>query len=331
MGQSQGLTLLTGAVCLRCASKPKATKYISNPPPSKDWWKLILEVNERNQHSCHEKVDSLKRDVEQALLNIMKCAGEPLTYSKGQILLREGETNSTLYLIVFGSCDVSIILGAVKTAAGIEGGVSTVIAKLSTDDITGEISFVLGLPASATVTVSSECAQLRKIDMINCAQLLRTAGFKSSELIKQIAFKLAEKLEISNNAKLSQLKLQKERYERKKMQLLDLDTPHELSAKDLFKEDSETSIRLATFKCMFDKYDKDCSGSIFASECKLIFQDCNIAHNAMYLEEMMARYDSDASGTIEFEEFLRLFAGMSSEKAQVSKNSFNILEIFYHN
>jgi CRP-like cAMP-binding protein len=330
MGQSQGLALLTGAVCLRCASKPKATKLISNPPPSKDWWKLILEVNERNQHSCREKVDSLKRDVEQALLKIMKSAGEPLTYSKGHILLREGEVNSTLYLIVFGSCDVSIMLGAVKTAAGIEGGVSTVIAKLSSDDVFGEISFVLGSPASATVTVSSESANLRKIDMTQCAQLLRTAGFKPSELIKQIAFKLAEKLEISNNTKLSQLKLQKERHERKKTQL-DLDTPHELSAKDLFKEDSETSIRLATFKCMFDKYDKNCSGSIFASECKLIFQDCNIAHDAMYLEEMMARYDSDASGTIEFEEFLRLIAGMSSEKSQVSKNAFNILDMFYHN
>jgi CRP-like cAMP-binding protein len=317
MGQSQELSLLTGAICLRCASKPNVTKSIPNPSPSKDWWKLILEFTEQNQNSRDEKVDSLKRDVDKAILDIMNCA-ELFTYSKGQILLKEGDSNSTLYFIAFGSCDVSIMLGVVKTAAGIEGGVPTVIAKLSAGDVVGEISFVLGSPASATVTVSSEFAQLRKIEMKHCAQLLRTAGFKSSELIKQITFKLAQKLDISDNAKLSQVKLQKERHERKKKQLLDLDSPQKFSAENLFEGDSETSIRLATFKQMFDKYDKESSGSINTSKCKLIFQDCKIAHNTEYLEQMMARYDSDASGSIDFDEFLRLIEGLSSEKAQVS-------------
>ncbi len=286
---------------------------LPSPLPSKEWWKLAIDIIDQNQRSCEEEVNILKRSVQKQLLAIMKCAGEPFTFSKGQILLKEGETNATLYMIESGVCEVSVMLGAVRTAIGVEGGIPTVVAKLSIDDVLGEISFVLGYPASATVTVSSECAAFRKIEMRHCARLLDSAGIKAKDLLKLIAFKLAEKLEIANNAKLSQLELQKERKDR--AQALTLST--KISDRDFDPTALKASIRHSVYKRMFDKFDALSSGSISTSECKNVLQECGIEYNPKILQMMVARYDANGNGKIEFDEFMQLIEGVSSEKAQV--------------
>ena len=314
MSQSQGLSSLAGAVSLRCASKPQGTEATPNPLPSKEWWKLSLDITEQNQRSCDEEINVLKRSVQKQLLSIMKCAGEPFTHSKGQTLLKEGDANATLYLIESGICEVSVMLGAVRTPKGVEGGVPTVVAKLSTDDVVGEISFVLGCPASATVTVSSECAAFRKIEMKECVRLLESAGIKAKDLLKQIAFKLAEKLDLTNNAKLAQMQLQKERQDRLQSQALCAKTNED----DFDAVDSTVSIRLSVYKSMFDKYDENSNGTICTSECKKILRDCGVVYNPRVLEAMIARYDASGKGNLEFDEFARLIEGVSSEKAQVS-------------
>jgi CRP-like cAMP-binding protein len=328
MGQSQGLSL-AGAVCLRCALKPKATEALPSPLPTKDWWKLAIDITDQNQRSCDEEFSILKQSVQKQLLAIMKCAGEPFTYSKGQILLKEGDTNATLYMIESGICEVSVMLGAVRTTIGVKGGIPTVVAKLSTDDVVGEISFVLGCPASATVTVSSECAAFRKIEMKDCARLLDSAGIKAKDLLKQIAFKLSEKLELADNSKLSQLQLQKERQDR--AQALALSA--KIGDCDFDPSALKASIRYSVYKCMFDKFDAHSSGSISISECKNVFRECGVECNPKILQVMIARYDANENGQIEFDEFMRLIEDVSSEKAQVRKaldsESFHIIFMCY--
>ena len=310
MGQSQNvLSSLGRAICLRCASKPPVTQSSPNPLPAKDWWKLAIEISEQNERSHHEEFNSLKRSVQMQLLTILKSAGEPFTCSKGQTLIKEGEINSTLYLIETGKCDVSVMLGAVRTAVGVEGGVSTSVAELSADDIIGEISFVLGCPASATVSISSEFVAIRKMEMTHCARLLESSGFKAKDLLKQIAFKLAEKLDLKSNAKLARLQLQQERQKRS--------TKSPIKEMALDQVDLTASIRLATYKRMFDDYDTNSSGAICTSECKNILRDCGIEYNSEVLEVMIERYDANGNGEIEFDEFMRLIDGISSEKAQV--------------
>jgi CRP-like cAMP-binding protein len=315
---------VVSAICLRCSSRPESTEALPNPLPSKEWWKLIMDITEQNRRSCEQESTKLQRSLEEALMTIMKCAGEQSMYSKGQILLKEGDVNSTMYLIESGLCEVSIMLGAVKTAKGIDGGVPTVVAKLSTDDILGEISFILGCQASATVTVASHGAALRKIDMKTCEQLLKKGGFKAKDLLLQIAFKLAGKLVISNNTKLAQLKLQKERQERAMLALemqsdaVKAQKKLEQQGKEIKPVESLASIRLTTYKKMFDKYDKDSKGHVSASECRLILSDCGVECTSEILETMIDRYDSDGSGEIEFNEFLRMIEGISASAAQVS-------------
>jgi len=71
---------------------------------------------------------------------------EVSTYSKGDVIVSEGETGGELYLLRSGSADITCI----------SGGESVRVAVVSEGSMFGEMSFLTGDVANATVTAREE-------------------------------------------------------------------------------------------------------------------------------------------------------------------------------
>ena len=67
-------------------------------------------------------------------------------------------------------------------------------------------------------------------------------------------------------------------------------------------------------KC-FNNLDVDGSGSIGVDEIKLPLIGLGLVESIEEVEEMVAKVDSDNSGEIEFNEFLKIIKGFGGEKA----------------
>ena len=82
----------------------------------------------------------------EALIEIL-ASTELRSFDEGDIIVTEGETGSSLFLIVGGT---------VKVFTRTETGSNVPLAELSTGDFFGEVSLLTGKPRTATITARSE-------------------------------------------------------------------------------------------------------------------------------------------------------------------------------
>merc|ERR1712002_672138 len=74
-----------------------------------------------------------------------------------------------------------------------------------------------------------------------------------------------------------------------------------LKAMGLIPDDSHMEAR---FRAVFREYDKDGSGKIDAAELQQVFAEMGKTYSTEQMERMISLADADASGTLEYEEFI---------------------------
>ena len=98
------------------------------------------------------------RSLADAELLLLGRAVEHLSLPAGTRVMREGEPSAGLYLVFRGS--VEVIKAADSTAPAGDGG-DLVIHRIERGSVFGEMSFIDGDPASATIRAAADCELLR--------------------------------------------------------------------------------------------------------------------------------------------------------------------------
>jgi CRP-like cAMP-binding protein len=83
-------------------------------------------------------------------LKTLADAAQPVEFDRGVSIIRQGDKEGPMYVIVKGSVTVSIR----------DGGRDRSVATLHEGDIVGEMSLLAGIPRAATVTAQSPVAAL---------------------------------------------------------------------------------------------------------------------------------------------------------------------------
>ena len=107
------------------------------------------------------------------------------TFSKGEVLIKEGETGNKLYVLVSGSAVVSKELP--------ENAGSIQVNEIGPGDAFGEMELLDTMPRSATITASSDCEALSLATM----DLYKVYNISSSTyrmLINNVARSLSRRL-----------------------------------------------------------------------------------------------------------------------------------------
>jgi len=105
--------------------------------------------------SIEQEVEILRKiplfaNIDPAKLKLMCFASERLTFKEGQSLFDQGDSADSAYIIVAGAADVIVTTGK-----------PSVVAKVATNDIVGEIAILCDVPRTATVTATSELIALK--------------------------------------------------------------------------------------------------------------------------------------------------------------------------
>lgn len=121
--------------------------------------KIAAETQELKELQASELFASFERE---ALVEILSST-ELRTFEEGDIIVTEGETGSSLFMIVTGS---------VKVFTRTETGANLALAELGPGDFFGEVSLLTGKPRTATITSSTEVAaiELAKEDVDRVAK-----------------------------------------------------------------------------------------------------------------------------------------------------------------
>jgi calmodulin len=73
-----------------------------------------------------------------------------------------------------------------------------------------------------------------------------------------------------------------------------------------------TPEQVAEFKAQFDAFDEDGGGSIATSELKNVLEKCGMPVTDAQVKDMVAEFDTDGSGDLDFEEFVTMMHRLSS-------------------
>jgi small-conductance mechanosensitive channel/CRP-like cAMP-binding protein len=77
------------------------------------------------------------------------AAARPRLYGAGEVIVREGDTGNSMFVIADGEAGVTVESGA--------GGTAGAVARLREGDFFGEMSLLTGEPRTATVTAATDC------------------------------------------------------------------------------------------------------------------------------------------------------------------------------
>jgi len=156
----------------------------------------IRDVTIREVSADHEitKNEIIKQDVIRELKNIelfkplsydqieeLASSSSKLLFSKGEILVRQGDSGDSLFIISDGEVAISISDGA---------GRKTHLADLQGGDYFGEMSLLTGEPRSASVTASRE-TEVIVVEKRGMAELLE----KESSILEPLSAMLEKRLE----------------------------------------------------------------------------------------------------------------------------------------
>lgn len=109
--------------------------------------KVAAEVQEIKELQSSQLFASFERE---ALVEII-ASTELRNFEEGDIIVTEGETGSSLFMIVTGN---------VKVFTRTESGANLALAELGPGDFFGEVSLLTGKPRTATITSSTEVAAI---------------------------------------------------------------------------------------------------------------------------------------------------------------------------
>jgi len=106
--------------------------------------------------SIDQEVEILRRvpifsQIDAAKLKLMAFASERLTYKAGQTLFKQGEMGDAAYIVLDGTADILI-----DTAEG-----PLRVARLSENEIIGEIAILCDIPRTASVEAVTELTALK--------------------------------------------------------------------------------------------------------------------------------------------------------------------------
>lgn len=107
------------------------------------------------------------------------CLGDVIKYAAGSKLISKGEQSRGLQVLLDGSAEVRVE--------------DTLLSQLEAGDVVGEISFVLGMKASADVITSTEVSVLR-ITEVTIRRLFQQRPSVAAALYRSLAAELARRL-----------------------------------------------------------------------------------------------------------------------------------------
>lgn len=135
------------------------------------------------------KAIPILRDLdEEELRQVLKIA-RPVQFARGQVILNEGETGETMYMIAEGMVEVSKALVMMMGREDLQDR-DKVLTKLSAEDhaIFGEVALFEKSKRTATVLALTDCRMLEisKPDFLRLAEENPRIGYKITRNIVQL-------------------------------------------------------------------------------------------------------------------------------------------------
>jgi CRP-like cAMP-binding protein len=135
------------------------------------------------------KAIPILRDLdEEELRQVLKIA-RPVQFPRGKVILKEGETGETMYIIAEGMVEVSKSLVMMRGREDLQDR-DKVLTKLSAEDhaIFGEVALFEQSKRTATVVARSHCRMLEisKSDFLRLAEENPRIGYKITRNIVQL-------------------------------------------------------------------------------------------------------------------------------------------------
>ena len=135
------------------------------------------------------KAIPILRDLdEEELRQVLKIA-RPVQFPRGKVILKEGETGKTLYIIAEGAVEVSktlVMMGGREDVQDRE----KILTKLSAEDhaIFGEVALFEQSKRTATVVALTDCRmlELSKSDFLSLAEENPRIGYRITRNIVQL-------------------------------------------------------------------------------------------------------------------------------------------------
>lgn len=75
---------------------------------------------------------------------------------------------------------------------------------------------------------------------------------------------------------------------------------------------------------VFNKFDKDCSGSLSEEESRWVFKELGYIINKKKYNKFFRRIDLNGDGNLDFEEFIFLFSSSKNPKLQIPSSTNDI-------
>jgi len=135
------------------------------------------------------KAIPILRDLdEEELRQVLKIA-RPVQFPRGKVILKEGETGETMYIITEGAVEISKTLVMMRGREDLQDR-DKVLTKLSAEDhaIFGEVALFEKSKRTATVLALTDCRMLEisKSDFLRLAEENPRIGFKITRNIVQL-------------------------------------------------------------------------------------------------------------------------------------------------
>ncbi len=130
----------------------------------------------------------LKNLDEEELRQVLKIA-RPVQFPRGKVILKEGESGETMYIIAEGTVEVSKTLVMMRGREDLQDR-DKVLTKLSAEDhaIFGEVALFEQSKRTATVVALTDCRMLEisKSDFLRLAEENPRIGYKITRNIVQL-------------------------------------------------------------------------------------------------------------------------------------------------
>jgi CRP-like cAMP-binding protein len=135
------------------------------------------------------KAIPILRDLdEEELRQVLKIA-RPVQFPRGKVILKEGETGETMYIIAEGAVEISKTLVMMRGREDLQDR-DKVLTKLSAEDhaIFGEVALFEKSKRTATVLALTDCRMLEisKPDFLRLAEENPRIGYKITRNIVQL-------------------------------------------------------------------------------------------------------------------------------------------------
>ena len=125
---------------------------------------------------------------EEELRQVLKIA-RPVQFPRGKVILKEGETGETMYIIAEGAVEVSKTLVMMRGREDLQGR-DKILTKLSAEDhaIFGEVALFEQSKRTATVVALTDCRMLEisRSDFLRLAEEDPRLGYKITRNIVQL-------------------------------------------------------------------------------------------------------------------------------------------------